>query len=236
MSARHAVLGVVAVGAAFMAARTWAATRAASGDSGAGDNGASGITVLLGLDQQPADTGGATEPYPVPGVGSFLDMVSNIGGDTVTQDQAAANVAAFLMMIRKAEGTADADGYRRIIGGQLFDSYADHPRVRVPFTQTDGVTNYSTAAGAYQFLQGTWDRIKGKIGALDFSPTNQDAGAVELIREAGALSDVKNGRFNQAVAKVARIWASLPGSPYAQRTRSFDFVQQAYLDAGGALA
>jgi len=164
---------------------------------------------------------------------SVLDVFSSEDVGDVNADT---NLRAFLLMIRKAEGTAGPDGYRTIFGGQLFESFADHPRVKVPFTQTDGETNYSTAAGAYQFTVRTWDDLAAKLGLPDFSPENQDKGAGELIRERGAFDDVKAGRFDDAIAKIATIWASLPGSPYPQPHRSRDYVLAAYQSAGGSLA
>lgn len=149
-----------------------------------------------------------------------------------------ANRAAFLRMIRAAEGTDSENGYRYLFGSRpgaekLFDSYADHPRQVFAFTQTDGKQNRTSAAGAYQILSGTWDRVRAKLSLPDFSPASQDAAALELIRGRGALADVDAGRFDVAVQKCAREWASLPGSPYAQRTRSWDFVRTAFANAGG---
>ncbi len=163
-------------------------------------------------------------------------------------DTAASNEAAFLLMIRKAEGTAGPNGYRTLFGGRLFDSYADHPRVAQRFTNKAGETLWTSAAGAYQFLAvsplpgggstraNTWDKLAERLGLEDFSPANQDRAALELIREAGALGDVRAGRFDQAVNKVRRIWASMPGAGYAQPEKSLDALRLAYLNAGGTLA
>lgn len=146
------------------------------------------------------------------------------------------NARAFLDMIAAAEGTAGQpdDGYRTLFGYGTFDSYSDHPRVRVPFGNT-----YSTAAGRYQILARTWDGLVSKLGrgALpDFGPDNQDRAALELIRERGALNDVRAGRVAAAVGKVAKVWASLPGAGYAgQGMRSNDFILAAYRNAGGTL-
>lgn len=151
-----------------------------------------------------------------------------------------ANLNAFLRMIRDAEHSGlpypDADRYRAMFGGEFFASFADHPRQRFAFTQTDGKTNYTTAAGAYQFIAPTWDALRARLGLPDFSPPSQDAAAVELIRERGALADVQAGRFDEAVMKLGRIWASLPTSTAPQHTRSWDFVRQAYVSAGGNFA
>lgn len=139
-----------------------------------------------------------------------------------------ANLRAFLRVIRVGEGTADEAGYRRIFGGQLFESFADHPRVRIT---KSGIT--STAAGAYQFLASTWDETKSMMGLSDFSPGSQDLGAVGRIAARGALEDVMAGRFALAVAKCAKEWASLPGSPYGQPTISHAKAAQIYAAAGG---
>ena len=162
-------------------------------------------------------------------------------------DVAERNAAAFLMMIRTAEGTAGPNGYRTMFGGRLFDSYADHPRQAKQFTNGAGQRLWTSAAGAYQFMAvspipggstrvNTWDRLQARLGLPDFSPASQDAAAIELIREAGALGDVRAGRFDEAVAKVRGIWASLPGAGYAQPEKSLDSLRTAFLNAGGSLA
>lgn len=74
------------------------------------------------------------------------------------------NVKAFLMMIRHAREPPERNGYRTLFGGKLFNDYAQHPRVKVPFRNT-----YSTAAGAYQFLYSTWYRLSLELGLKDFS-------------------------------------------------------------------
>jgi muramidase (phage lysozyme) len=119
------------------------------------------------------------------------------------------NLIAFLQVIRYAEGTASADGYRIQYTGARFSSYGDHPR-RVICGGIRGQQVCSSAAGAYQFLETTWDDVAGAIGANDFSPDSQDRGAIELIRRAKALEDIEAGRIEEAIAKVAPVWASFP--------------------------
>lgn len=138
------------------------------------------------------------------------------------------NVQALLRVIRTAEGTADPEGYRRLFGGRLFDSYADHPRVTV---RASGYT--STAAGAYQFLASSWDETKRLMKLPDFSPRSQDLAALGRLAARGALEDAKAGRFDVAIRKIAREWASLPGSPYGQPTISWDRARTLYASAGG---
>lgn len=139
-----------------------------------------------------------------------------------------ANVKAFLRVIRTGEGTADEAGYRRIYGGQMFTSFADHPRIKV----TKGGWT-STAAGAYQALASTWDETKRIMGLPDFSPRSQDLFALGRIAARGALDDVLAGRFPDAIRKTAWEWASLPGSPYGQPVISWDRARSVYAAAGG---
>lgn len=143
------------------------------------------------------------------------------------------NVRAFLQMLRYGEGTTGPDGYRTMFGGQLFDNnYVDHPRKAIE-ASLKGKPITSTAAGAYQFLARTWTALVQQHGFPDFSPQSQDLGAIALIRGRKALEDVIAGRFNQAVGKCAREWASLPGSPYGQPTVSMDKARSLYEAAGG---
>lgn len=145
------------------------------------------------------------------------------------------NVAAFLSVIRYAEGTAGPEGYRTLFGGRLFAHFADHPRVKVSAI-LGGRQITSTAAGAYQILEATWDDVRQALDLADFSPGSQDVAAVYLIRRRGALDDVRSGQFAEAVAKCAREWASLPGSPYGQPVKTLDQVTEAYQVAGGSIA
>ena len=147
-----------------------------------------------------------------------------------------ANRRAFLDMIAYSEGTAGPNGYRTQFGGGLFDSYADHPRKVFSFTNSKGQQLTTTAAGRYQFLARTWDSLKAKLGLADFSPDNQDAAALELVRQRGALPDVDAGRLDVAVQKCAPIWASLPGAGYSQPERKFASLQSAFVQAGGIVA
>lgn len=149
---------------------------------------------------------------------------------TVSAGRAASNSAAFLRMIRFAEGTAGPDGYRTLFGGQLFDSFADHPRIYVPFRNTS-----SSAAGAYQILYRTFKTLQDRLGTRGFGPEVQDTMALELIRERGALNDVYAGRIPQAIAKVAKVWASMPGAGYDQPEKPLARLLDEFQRAGGTL-
>jgi muramidase (phage lysozyme) len=145
------------------------------------------------------------------------------------------NVQAFLSVIRRGEGTSDAMGYRRMFGGGYFDSFADHPRRVNCFELSRGGKLCSSAAGAYQFLRGTWDETAKKLGLRDFSPASQDLAALARIKARGALGDVLAGRFDAAMSRVNREWASMPGSTYGQPTISAATARAQYLAAGGKI-
>lgn len=196
-----------------------------------------GVGYVVWRDWQRQNEPGAVEP-------DFIDQAQNTLGDIAdgvlfdTQDidmsQASSNTSAFLQMIRVAEGTDGPNGYRMLFGGSTFSDYSDHPRQYIK-AMSNGQPITSSAAGAYQFLAKTWDSVRAKLGLSDFSPASQDAGAVELIRQAGALDDVQAGRFATAVRKVRKIWASLPGAGYGQPERALSTLQAAYVAAGGVV-
>lgn len=141
------------------------------------------------------------------------------------------NVQALLRVIRQGEGTSTMNGYRTIFGGGLFDSYADHPRRIV---KKNGYS--SSAAGAYQFLTSTWDETARIMGLGDFTPASQDLAAVGLLAKRGALADAKAGRFDAAIAKIGKEWASMPGSPYGQPVITLAAARTTYASNGGTFA
>jgi lysozyme len=125
------------------------------------------------------------------------------------------NVKAFLSLIKYTEGA----NYNTLFGGGTFSDYSDHPRQKIIRT-LGGTPITSSAAGAYQFLSGTWDECKNALALTDFLPISQDKAAVFLINRRGALEDVVSGLWEDAIKKCNREWASLPGSPYGQPTKS----------------
>lgn len=152
------------------------------------------------------------------------------------------NQKAFLDMIAYSEigpvllAVSD-NGYNVIVGStaafpMLFQSYADHPRRLVPLRP--GLK--STAAGRYQLLARYFDAYKRQLHLIDFSPATQDAIALQQIKECRAIQDIEAGRFDDAISKCARIWASLPGAGYGQHENKITDLRAAYLNAGGTLA
>ncbi|OFJ47602.1 endolysin [Janthinobacterium lividum] len=157
-----------------------------------------------------------------------------------------ANERAFLAAIRVGEGTSAGNGYSILFGGATFGSFDDHPALlgwrggslsaAMCAGAGFGPGCVSTAAGAFQINKPTWLRVGGKLGLSDFSPASQDAAALELIREKGALGDVRAGRVDVAVTKVSKVWASLPGAEYGQGEVKLAAFVKNYANAGGNVA
>lgn len=148
------------------------------------------------------------------------------------------NRKAFLDMLAFSEiGPAllkkSDNGYNVIVGGKLFTSYASHPRILVDLPKL-GIK--STAAGRYQLLARYYDHYVKTLGLSGFGPAVQDAIALQQIKERRALADIDAGRFDDAVKKVANIWASLPGAGYGQHEQNIVHLRQAYINAGGKIA
>jgi muramidase (phage lysozyme) len=146
------------------------------------------------------------------------------------------NVVAFLDMIAHAEGVerfSEHGGYDVLVGGKTFTSYTEHPRkpVWLPKYRIN-----STAAGRYQFLWKTWNSLRNRLRLPDFGPASQDRAAIELLRETGALADIKKGWISSAVRKSRKTWASLPDAGYGQREVPLESLLAVYQKAGGQIA
>jgi len=151
------------------------------------------------------------------------------------------NRKAFLDMIAWSEIgpellAASDNGYNVIVGSTpghpvLFNSYADHPRQLVHF---ENGTPDSTAAGRYQIKVRIFDFYTKQL-KLDgtFSPANQDAIALQLIKECHALPLIEAGNIVAAIPLCSSRWASLPGNTYGQRMNKLSALTGAYKNAGG---
>ena len=118
-------------------------------------------------------------------------------------------------------------GYDVMFGGGTFSSYDQHPD-----TVVDGGRLKSAAAGAYQFMPGTYSGVKRDLNLPDFSPSSQDQAALELIKRRGVDPD-RDPLTPENVAKLSPEWAAFPtlegGSYYPkQKARNFQFVKDAF--------
>jgi muramidase (phage lysozyme) len=114
-----------------------------------------------------------------------------------------ANVQAYLLTIRKGEGTLGTQGYSTHFGGGTIESLDKNPSIGKKWTAGKYT---SSAVGAFQFLNSlkhpTWPNIAARFGFEDFSPRNQDIGALYLIDEKNALPDIVNGNIVSAIEKT----------------------------------
>lgn len=146
---------------------------------------------------------------------------------TLTPDQIQAQIL-------KRIASGESQQYNTLYGGGSFQGYADHPR-----QSFIGPTGKPTsAAGLYQFEQGTWDEQKRKLGLKDFTPASQDAAAWDLAQNRyraatgkDLVNEWRNGNTN--LDALAPTWPSLgkpapAGTPVGQ--------VQGSAGAGGVLA
>lgn len=217
------------------------------------------LAAAVYLTQQqvaPVDSTGAPIDEPPPQETSTLeDITVTLSPDTYTPanvdtNTAAQNERAFLDMLAYSEGTSGPDGYYAMFGypdpSRICDNLDDHPHQAFPFI-SNGKKMWTTAAGRYQFMAAspiptggrtrvdTWGELKSKLSLPDFSEASQDAAAMELVRQRGALNDVQAGRITAACIKCEHVWASLPGAGYNQSERKIANLLAAYTASGGNL-
>ena len=155
----------------------------------------------------------AAGPLVAPSMGSEVDqsiehvVTAASGSDADELYAITPQRRALLNTIRYAEGTwkQGHEGYRTLYGGGRFSSLAKHPEVVVVKRYT------SAAAGAYQFLPGTWKEAANKLSLRSFKPHNQDQAALYLIDRRGVLDQVdRKGLTREVMAVLSKEWASFP--------------------------
>lgn len=132
------------------------------------------------------------------------DVANNVRANPVNNPR----VRAFLDTIAVMEGTTGPEGYYMQYTGTKIQDLHQHPREMRCGTDIRNNKLCSDAAGRYQFLSTSWDLYGGAIGVKDFSPTNQDLVAIEIIKSKGALTDIEEGKLESAFIKLAYVWPS----------------------------
>ena len=124
-----------------------------------------------------------------------------------------------------------------LVKPEIFTDYSDHPFAHGrPAKVFNRRGEKSTASGRYQQLYLFWPHYRKQLALPDFSPLSQDRLAIQLIRERGALDDVRAGRIERAISRCRNIWASLPGAGYGQREHSLEKLVTVWRTAGGVPA
>jgi murein DD-endopeptidase MepM/ murein hydrolase activator NlpD/muramidase (phage lysozyme) len=156
---------------------------------------------------------------------------SGVGG--VSNADLTPEIRALLDAIALGEGTLNPNGYTTMFTGKQFSSFAQHPQQQ---NCSGGLC--SDAAGRYQFLSTTWNGVAKQAGLADFSPSSQDLGAVQLLKNRGVSNAAVQGDLRTVIygtgsetSGANKEWASLPGSPYGQPTKTYAEVEAVYTAA-----
>jgi muramidase (phage lysozyme) len=172
-------------------------------------------------------------------IGAATGDLMDLFGSSIGSSANTSNRTAFLAMIGQSEvgaqliGETDG-GYNVLVGStpsnpMTFSDYSTHPDI------LNSALN-STAAGLYQINHPTWLTLVKQTGLSDFSPATQDAMAIQLITNKGALADVDAGNFQSAVQKCGPVWASLGYNNYAQPTNALASLTAWFQAAGGVVS
>ena len=167
--------------------------------------------------------------------------MGNIAPASQTLPTLSPEIRAGLIGIRYAEGTwieggDPKKGYNIMFGGGLFDNTKGHPDRVIHSGRYS-----SAAAGAYQFMPGTWESVGGGV----MTPERQDWGATRLWLAREGLSQDQHGanqltrmlRVNKGISpnmahKMAPEWASFPTiagvSYYGQPVKPLSEINRAY--------
>jgi muramidase (phage lysozyme) len=140
-----------------------------------------------------------------------------------------------LETIKQSESGGD---YHRGYGpiGDIAD-LSHHPGIHVP-----GPTGKPTSAfGAYQFEQATWEEMARKHNLPDMSPANQDRAAWELAKERypgnleADLASRDPAKLRAIANALHRTWTSLPGgTEQGQSEQTFFDRVLGYMDRQAA--
>lgn len=156
-----------------------------------------------------------------------FSMIGNTKNKVVVNSYSP-QMAAFLATIRWAEtGTSGYESYRKLVFNGTFNDFSTHPRIR-QCALINAKNVCSTAAGAYQMLDISWNDLQPNLGLKDFTPPSQDKMAIEYIRRNKAVDDVESDNFEMAACKVGKVWASFPCNDYYQHPRSLEELRNYY--------
>jgi muramidase (phage lysozyme) len=135
------------------------------------------------------------------------------GGTSVPVSSGGTGWSPLSKTIQFSEGTYKKDGttnYNLGYGGNSFTDLSKHPDT---VWHTD--SGSSAAAGAYQFMPGTYSRVSTALGLKDFSPTSQEKAGEWLAQQRGVdtnkLYKTRAG-LKAAFHAMSPEWAGLPNN------------------------
>jgi len=177
----------------------------------------------------------------------YMNSKKDLGETVAAMVNAGENVDALMHVIRVHESANRYNAtYSDNTTGFYITDFSDHPAnkgwrgVVLPdhFCRGAGFGPgcVSTAAGAYQFIKPTWNRLKTKYGFPDFSNGSQDAAAYALLEEIGAVEMAQVGDVEGALRVASKQWASMPFSTSGQPKANLSQVLAEFESYGGTIA
>ncbi len=195
-----------------------------SGNSANFGNTVNNLDDMFGLNdknaplEKPGVSASGGQGVPSPDV--QRNMSRSAGSNAVVNGSLPPEAKAFLMTL---SGPESGGRYNAMYPGTTFNNgFVDHPRIS---SAIPGTNLHSDAAGRYQFLSSTWDKIAPEIGAKNFSPANQDQGAWRLAQDVykqhggrDLLTDLQSGN-PQTLAHIGAVlrptWPSIQPQRFA---------------------
>lgn len=162
-----------------------------------------------GIGFYPAEFTG-TDAFPGEAADASLNpLAADTGGspgDSGSEPEAGSDDdPAIRQQVLNKIASGEATSYNELYGGGRFTDYSQHPNIRL-YTPEGTPT---TAAGRYQFTNGTWQEEAQKLGLKDFSPASQDKAAWDL---ANTTYKQETGRDLTTDAKAGKVdWKALGG-------------------------
>lgn len=155
--------------------------------------------------------------------GGYFSSDSDNGRHTVSRDLPLEGRALLDAIAGSESAYSGRDPYKVIYGGRVAKTLIDHPRQYVQIATGPHAGQKTSAAGRYQYLEGSWDEARKALGLPDFSPASQDKAAfwdaqrayraktghdlVTDIREANADPQ----KLSSIGHRISNLWTSLPG-------------------------
>lgn len=153
---------------------------------------------------------------------------------TIMQPTTDQKINAFIRMIYQLESNGRYDS---LVGGRFFSDFSHHPAelgYSAPSGWKSNGTNYynpamnSSAAGAGQFIYGTWTPLASALGITDFTPASQDAAMQLKLQQIGAIDAITNDDIDGALRLASAQWASLPYATAGQHPKTLAVAMNTY--------
>ena len=162
----------------------------------------------------------------VPGLGGQPQSPPQMGLLAPQSNQPPPSLPAGARPFLDAVASGESPAYNiRYDGGKgtPFDSFDDHPRQLERITAGPYRGQRSDAAGKYQMISTTWDKVAKPLGLPDFSPESQDMAAWQLANNSygnltkgrDLLGDLQAGRHDDVARVLSSEWASIARNPQA---------------------